>query len=86
MPTVSRFFGIRITMYYRDHAPPHFHARYGGAEASISIDELRVLRGMLPPRALALVLEWANLHRDALREDWDRLRAALPLRPIPPLT
>lgn len=85
MPTVSRFFGIRITMYYRDHAPPHFHARYGACEASISIDELRVLRGLLPRRALALVLEWAYLHREALREDWERARAELPLLPIPPL-
>lgn len=85
MPTVSRFFGIRITMYHQDHAPPHFHARYGEFEATISIHELRVLRGLLPRRALALVVEWAQLLRDALREDWDRARAEPPLLPIPPL-
>jgi len=85
MPTVSRFFGIQISMYYRDHAPPHFHARYGEFDASISIRELRVLSGRLPRRALALVLEWASMHRQALVEDWELARAEKPLKPIPPL-
>ena len=85
MPTVSVFFGIRISLYYRDHAPPHFHARYGEFDASISIDQLLVLRGRLPRRALAMVLEWAFIHRRALLDDWELARAELPLRPIPPL-
>ena len=85
MPTVSRFFGIRISIYYRAHAPPHFHARYGEFDAAISIRELEVLRGALPRRALALVLEWAYLHREALLEDWDLASQELPLQQIPPL-
>lgn len=28
VPEISRFFGIVITMYYDEHPPPHFHARY----------------------------------------------------------
>jgi hypothetical protein len=29
MPTISRFFGILIQMYFDDHNPPHFHVKYG---------------------------------------------------------
>lgn len=57
-------------MYWADHAPPHFHAVYGGDEASIAIDSLVVLRGTLPPRALSMTLEWAAAHQTELLEDW----------------
>jgi hypothetical protein len=30
MPELSRFYGILIRMYFSDHPPPHFHAKYGG--------------------------------------------------------
>ena len=72
-------------MYYNDHAPPHFHVRYGEHEASVRIDTLEVLEGQLPRRAIALVLEWATLHRAALRSNWDSARQGLPLDQIPPL-
>lgn len=85
MPELSRFFGIIIRMYHNDHAPPHFHAVYGDHEALIHIDTLEVLRGALPRRALALVLEWAVLHRAALRADWALARGGAELLPIPPL-
>jgi hypothetical protein len=85
MPKVSEFFGIIIALFYADHAPPHFHARYGEHEALVDIESLRLLRGNLPRRALALVLEWAMLHRLELRADWDRARQGLPLAPIAPL-
>ena len=45
MPRLSYFFGIAIYMYYRDHAPPHFHAIYGSQEAEIAVRSRRVLRG-----------------------------------------
>jgi hypothetical protein len=41
MPAISRFYGIVIRMFYRDHAPPHFHATYGEHEAMISIGRSR---------------------------------------------
>lgn len=85
MPRISQFFGITIVMYFNDHAPPHFHARYGGAEAAIEIETLEPLWGDLPQRALGLVLEWAVLHRGELRANWERAREGLPLRPIEPL-
>ena len=69
MPTISQFFGIVIQMFWREHAPPHFHAMYGEFEALIDIRTLDVIKGSLPRRAQALVLEWAALHRTELMED-----------------
>ena len=85
MPELSRFFGVIITMFYNDHQPPHFHARYAGRRAAIDIDSLAVLDGTLPPRVLGLVIEWATIHRDELGENWRLARADRPLRPIAPL-
>lgn len=70
MPTISRFYGILIQMYFADHAPPHFHALYAESEALIAIQTFEVIRGELPPRAMALVLEWAQQHRNELMKDW----------------
>jgi hypothetical protein len=69
MPTISVFYGILIQMFWREHAPPHFHALYAEHEALIDIRTLAVIRGSLPRRALALVREWATLHYDELMED-----------------
>jgi hypothetical protein len=71
MPTISIFYGILIQMFWDDHAPPHFHALYAEHEVLINIDTLDVMKGALPQRALALVLEWAQLHRRELIEDWN---------------
>lgn len=85
MPEISRFFGIIIAMFYNDHSPPHFHARYGGERAIIAIESLTVLEGRLSPRVLGLVMEWAAIHQGELLEDWNLARAQAPLRPIEPL-
>ena len=85
MPEVSRFFGIVIRFYYNDHEPAHLHAIYGEHEALIEIDSLAVLRGELPRRALALVLEWAALHREELRTNWENARLGVPPANIAPL-
>jgi hypothetical protein len=85
MPEVSRFFGIIIRMYYREHNPPHFHAEYSGDEAQFNIESLEILNGRLNARAQRLVREWAALNRSALLENWDRARTAqepLPIRPL----
>jgi hypothetical protein len=74
MPEISRFFGIVITMYYDDHAPPHFHARYGGDEIKVEIENGRVLAGRFSPRLTGLVQEWLVLHRNELQENWRRAR------------
>ena len=58
MPEISRFLGIVIAMFYDDHNPPHFHARYGSNKVEIDIRTLAVLAGHFPPKALGLVMEW----------------------------
>ena len=73
MPEISRFFGIIVAMFFDEHSPPHFHARYGGAKASIEISSLRVLEGSLPPRVLGLVIEWASQHQGELLANWERV-------------
>jgi hypothetical protein len=85
MPELSRFFGIVIAMYYKDHTRPHFHAKYAGQTGVFSLPELRLIEGTLPKRVISLVLEWAFDHRDELLQDWDLARAKQPLLPIAPL-
>lgn len=87
MPRISAFYGITIWMYWDDdhHHVPHFHARYAGQWASVSIEGPRVLAGRLSPRARALVVEWARLHREELLENWQRARRDEPLERIAPL-
>ncbi len=85
MPEISRFFGIVIAMYYKEHAPPHFHAKYGEQRAAFSILDLRIIEGSVPRRVVALVLEWASDHRDELMEDWRRVERREELLKIEPL-
>jgi Domain of unknown function (DUF4160) len=85
MPEVSRFFGIVITLNYNDHAPPHFHARYGSHRALFGIRSLTLLEGRLPPRVFGLVMEWAVLHQTELWANWELARQQAPLRDIEPL-
>ena len=85
MPELCRFFGIIITMFYDDHAPPHFHVRYGEHKAIMVIDSLMLLEGHLPPRALGLVAMWGARHQDELRDDWTLAEQRAPLKKIKPL-
>ena len=72
-------------MFYDDHAPPHFHARYGEHEVMIRISPVGVLAGYFPPRALSLVIEWTQLHEKELMEDWEHAANNNKLQKIPPL-
>lgn len=85
MPEISRFFGIVISIFYDDHNPPHFHARYGEKEAIINVSDLSVRKGNLPARVLGLVMEWAALHEKELIKDWELAKRGKPLLPIKPL-
>lgn len=85
MPEISRFFGIIIALYWDEHNPPHFHARYGDFEASIRIDNLAILEGRLPPRAFALVSEWALKHQVELEQNWQLARQKKSMQKIEPL-
>lgn len=84
MPEISRFLGIAIKMYYRDHLPPHFHAEYREYELVVHL-ESGVVEGRFPRRALRLLLEWFEAHRSELEEDWALAVERKPLKPIPPL-
>ncbi len=84
MPEISRFLGIVIAMYYRDHPPPLFHAIYGEFEATVEI-ESGIVNGELPRRALAHVQEWRSLHRQELTDIWNLARVGKPLPRIEPL-
>lgn len=85
MPEICRFLGIIITMYFNEHNPPHFHARYGDHKAEIAIETLSIMAGSLPPRVLGLVMEWAALRRRELMEDWELARRQVELKRIAPL-
>ena len=85
MPEISRFLGIIVAMYYNDHSPPHFHARYGEKEIRVDIETGQILSGVFPRRAHRLVLEWFELHRDELLEDWNLAQDRKPLNKIEPL-
>ena len=85
MPEISRFLEIIIAMYYNDHAPAHFHAKYGDHEAVIAIDTGEVIAGHLPPRVMGLVQEWREHHGSELNEDWSLARERKALKRIDPL-
>ena len=84
MPEISRFFGIVIGMFYAEHGRPHFHARSEGFKISVEI-ERNLVRGEFPGTGLRYVLDWTELHRAELLQNWDRARKGLPLKPIEPL-
>ena len=71
MPEISRFYGIIIGMFFNEHNPPHFHVKYEEYNAEITIKD-GIVTGRLPRRALNLVFEWLDMHRDELLENWKR--------------
>ena len=85
MPEISLFYGIRVTMYYDDHNPPHFHVEYAGNKAIIDILNASVMRGAMPNTQLKLVLAWCVLHQDELMQNWELSKQSLPLNRINPL-
>lgn len=85
MPEISLFYGIRVTMYYDDHNPPHFHAEYNGNKAIVDICNARIIKGALPSRQLKLVLAWCVIHQDELMQNWELSKDGKPLNRISPL-
>jgi hypothetical protein len=84
MPIISRFLGIVIAMYWSDHSPPHFHAKY--AEYEITVDIFTgVVEGKFPKRALRHVLEWYELHKEELIQNWSLCQNEKSPNPIEPL-
>ena len=86
MPEICRFYGIVIAIFYNEHNPPHFHAKYGSDKVSIAIEGLTILDGSLPPRAMGLVIEWATLHRKELLNAWQQAKDNQQPNKIEPLS
>ena len=85
MPEICRFLGMVIAMFYKEHNPPHFHVRYNEYKAVISINDLAIIEGKLPPKALGLVIEWASINQEALKANWQLAQKFAELKKIPPL-
>lgn len=86
MPEISRFFGIIIAMYAKDHLPPHFHAKYGDYLGIFNIETGDLIEGNLPRRAIRLVQDWTELHRLELMDNWSQSQKDDPnFHKIPPL-
>lgn len=81
MPEISRFLGIVISMYWDNHLPAHFHAKYGSSRITVAIQD-GAIEGELPKRARGHVLEWLELHREELMEDWKLIRERQAAKPI----
>jgi hypothetical protein len=78
VPTIAVVDGVRIVMYWNDHAPAHFHALLAEHRAVIEIDGLTVVGGYLPKRKLRSVLKWAASRQDALHAAWRNTQALRP--------
>ena len=74
MPKIAYFLGIVISMYHRDHNPPHIHVTYQGFKALIEIRGGGILRGRLPPTALMVVRNWVKQRQPELMANWERAR------------
>ena len=85
MPQISMFRGIKITMYYSDHNPPHFHAEYANEKCLVDIQNGCIIQGALPSRQLKLLLAWTELHQDELMQNWELAKESQPLMQIAPL-
>ncbi len=68
MPIISRFYGIIIKMYFKEHGIPHFHAVYG----VFNIETIEMIEGDLPNRAKKLINEWSNKYKNDLLEMWSK--------------
>ncbi len=80
MPEIARFYGIVITLLYREHNPPHFHAEYGEFRASFDIETLK-MTGSFPATAKNLVKKWAKPHQEELLKMWNSKK----ITKLPPL-
>lgn len=85
MPEISRFYGIVIFMYYNDHNPPHFHAKYGDDQAIFSISDMSIIEGSLPRRAVEMINEWGRMNKGQLMKNWENARNELAINKIDPL-
>ena len=85
MPIISQFYGIKIIMLYEDHNPPHFHVTYGEFVALITINDIKIIKGDIPKRALKMIMEWSEEHKQELVDNWELAGKHKKLNYIDPL-
>lgn len=82
MPEITRFYGIIIKIFFRNaHNPPHIHAVYGEHNGLFEISTMEMLEGDLPAKAIKLVQEWGQDHKEELQAMWETKQ----LKKLPPL-
>lgn len=84
MPEISRFYGIIISLFWRDHNPPHVHFSYQDYECSISVLE-RIVDGKAPAKVIAKVNEWIDLHESEILTLWEKAQKGEQIGRIEPL-
>jgi len=84
MPEISRFYGLFIFMNFKDHSPPHFHVRYGDYKVTVTIEN-GIVTGEMPQRALKMIFDWLDIHREELMDDWELSQKGEKLNRIEPL-
>ncbi|MDE5612213.1 MAG: DUF4160 domain-containing protein [Odoribacter sp.] len=84
MPEICRFFGIIISLYWKDHNPPHLHFTYGNYECSISVLD-RIVDGQAPAKVIAKVNEWIDLHEGEILVAWEKAQKGDRIDKIEPL-
>ncbi|MCK5581396.1 MAG: DUF4160 domain-containing protein [Candidatus Omnitrophica bacterium] len=85
MPIIAEFYGIAVMMFFHEHNPPHFHARYQGKLAVFDIRAGKIIGGKFPPRAQRLVRDWIKLHKKELLANWELALKDRKLKKIKPL-
>lgn len=85
MPDISRFYGIIIRMFYREHSPPHFHATYQGIDAEFDFDGNMIIGNLKSKNAQHLIREWALQHKEELIENWNNSLNRIEFNKIAPL-
>jgi len=85
MPQISTFYGLIILMNFKDHAPPHFHVWYGEYKITVTIID-GIVTGKMPQRALKMVFEWLDIHREELLIEWEKAQRGENLNHITPLS
>ena len=84
MPQVSTFYGLVILMNFKDHSPPHFHVWYGDYKITVTIQD-GIVTAKMPQRALKMVFEWLEVHREELSQEWEKAQKGEALKQITPL-
>ena len=85
MPEISRFCGIKVSLYFNDHDPAHFHAEYAGKVVKVDIRKATIIQGRFPKDQRKLILGWCVARREELLADWEKVRSGCAPDPIRPL-